>query len=39
MLNFKFSKFSNKIVCKSEKVDDNEFENDENKRKNKKNVT
>ena len=39
MQNFKFFKFSNKIVCKFKKFDNDEFENDKNERKNKKYVT
>ena len=39
MQNFKFFEFSNEIVCKFEKFDDDEFENDENERKNKKHMT
>ena len=39
MYDFKFLEFSNEIVCKFEKFEDDKFENDENERQNKKYVT
>ena len=39
MLNFEFFEFLNEIACRFKKFDNDEFENDKNKRKNKKYVT